>query len=177
MLSYRYRSSFRQVISFVASALVAASILGCGEDDAVKERAADTNAPSGSADTSTSDESSELHAKAVKSSNPAGTAEQAIIEVEVRYRNPAASEVLLVWGIDQFTRVPANLPPETFLTYNDSHINTPMRLEGDVFVARFEVEPNVRVDYAFTVTRTSDGEAVEFWKGANRKGDYYTSCT
>ena len=170
MLSYRYRSSFCQLMIFVASALVVASMAGCGADDGDKDRAADTKAPSGN-----TDESSEVHTRAIQAAGPAADKEQAVIEVEVRYRNPAASEVLMVWGLDQFTRLPAHLPPESFLTFNDSHINTPMQRDGDDFVARFEVEPNARLDYAFTVKRTSDGKAVELWKGANSAGEYYTA--
>ena len=74
-----------------------------------------------------SDEWSELHTKAVQSKNPAAGAKQPVVEVEVRYRDPAAGEVRLVWGLDNFTSRPCRSAPETFLTFNGSHINTPMQ--------------------------------------------------
>jgi hypothetical protein len=97
-----------------------------------------------------------------------------MIQFKVRYHNPAASEVNLVWGVNDFHVVPKNLPPGTFLTFNDSHMNTPMKREDGVFFMEFEVEENTRFDCAFTITRTATGDAVEIWRGKNSKGAYYT---
>ena len=100
---------------------------------------------------------------------------KASIQVQIRYRNPRAGEVQCVWGLNDFTLVPTQLPPGSFLTYNDSHVNTPMQRDGEVFVAEFEVPANTKFDYAFTITRTSLGEAVQIWAGEPGKGGAYYS--
>ena len=122
-----------------------------------------------------SEEWSELHTRARQPSSPGADQEQDAIEVEVRYRNPIASDVLLVWGLDKFTRLPSRLPADTFLTYNGSHLNTPMQRDGEVFVAQLEVEAHARLDYAFKVKRTATGASVDLWRGANSEGEYYTA--
>ena len=95
--------------------------------------------------------------------------EQAV--VQVRYRDPSASQVVLVWGLNDFTSVPAKLPDETFLTYHGSHINTRMQRDGDVFVAELEVAANSKLEYGFTVTRTSvGGKAVDSLEGRRQGG-------
>ena len=118
---------------------------------------------------------SKVHTKAIVSHKTASKPATAVIQVQLRYRNPAASEVRAVWGLNNFRHVPARLPPETFLTEKGSHMNTPMKRKGDFFVLDIEVEANLRLDYAFTITRTASGEAVEIWKGSNDAGDYYST--
>ena len=118
---------------------------------------------------------SRVRTKAIVHPISISKSEKPIIRFQVLYRNPAASEVRIVWGLQNFTRVPVNLPSETFLTEKGSHMNTPMKRVGDDFVFEFEVEENTRLDYAFTVTRTTAGENVELWKGANSSGDYYST--
>jgi hypothetical protein len=115
-----------------------------------------------------------LRTRALLPPQTSGETKLAIIQFQVQYHNPAASEVNLIWGLNEFRLVPTNLPPGTFLTLNDSHMNTPMKLENGVFSMEFEVEENTRFDCAFTITRTATGDAVEIWRGKNSKGEYYT---
>ena len=123
-----------------------------------------------------SDKWSNLSTRAIVPSGPGADARQAVIEIEVRYRNPGASDVLLVWGLDNFTRVPACLPSETFLTHNGSHLNTPMQRDGNVFVARFDVEPDTRLDFAFTIRRTSAGNVSVSGRGPTAPENTIRRC-
>ena len=60
------------------------------------------------------------------------------------------------------------------MTFNNSHINTPMTRMGDEFIFKFEVEDDTRFDYGFTITRTAAGKRVDIWEGANSAGEYFT---
>jgi phosphoglycerol transferase MdoB-like AlkP superfamily enzyme len=96
--------------------------------------------------------------------------------VQVRFREPAASEVRIVWGLDDFRRKPPTLPPDTFLTYSDSHMNTTMRDEDGVFVIEFEldVQDQTRLDFAFTLTKSRAGKTADLWRGGPSSSGYYT---
>ena len=123
---------------------------------------------------STSGESIEVFTKAVWSAARAYQRKERVIQVQVRYRNADAGKVLLVWGLNNYALVPKALPPETFLTYKDTHINTPMTRQGDLFVVDFEVKPDTRLHYAFLITETSNGEPAQIWRIDKNSGKEHT---
>ena len=95
------------------------------------------------------------------------------IHVQVRYRNPQAGQVVLVWGLKNFSEIPTRLPPGTYLTYNNSHINTPMTRSGDTFVVDFDVYKPSLFHYAFLIERSADGAPAKIWRGKDATGNYY----
>jgi hypothetical protein len=106
--------------------------------------------------------SSELYTKAIIPSRTANVT-MPTIQFQVRRRDTMASEIVLVWGLNKWAAAPDNLPPGTYLTYNRSHMNTPMKRQGDLFVFDYEVPENTRLDYFFITTRNAAGEKVEIW--------------
>ncbi len=110
----------------------------------------------------------ELFVRAIRDYQESGAMKPLVMQFQVRYRNPYAAEVTLVWGLNKFALAPANMPPGTTLTYNRSHMNTPMKREGDLFTVDYEVAENTRLDYAFIITKTAKGETVEHWRAPAR---------
>ncbi|MBX3438399.1 MAG: hypothetical protein KF861_12985, partial [Planctomycetaceae bacterium] len=113
----------------------------------------------------------ELHTQAIIPTE--GSGEKPRIRFRLRYRNPQASEVVAVWGLNKFQKKATDPPAGTFLTYNDSHMNTPLRKEGDVFVMEYETDADTRLDYAFTITRNAAGKEVQQWHGTGVQGEPY----
>jgi arylsulfatase A-like enzyme len=67
-------------------------------------------------------------------------------QTEIRYYMPGASEVYLVWGINDWKNVD-NPPPGTII--KNRIMNTPMTKEGDEFVIKIDMPPGNVIDYFF----------------------------
>ncbi len=104
---------------------------------------------------------------------PDGVRLPALLHVRISLRCDAR-DVCIVWGLDHFQKVPAVRPPGTFLTFNDSHLNTPMTHVGDEFVVEFDVEENVDLEYGFEITPEAPN-ALPTWRGSNSQGDYFST--
>lgn len=90
--------------------------------------------------------------------------------LEIRYQNPVAAKVDLVWGVNGWTLAPeGGRPTGTLVEENIMH--TPMLNEGGTFVARLQVVPGTVVDFGFLTTRDSRGNEVKIWE-ANGSADY-----
>ena len=124
-------------------------------------------------DNSQPDEAIKVVTRAVLPSHQLIHKADAGLHVQVRYRNPKAGQVVLVWGLNNFSEILPRLPPETYLTYNDSHMNTPMTRNGDTFVVDFDVYKLTRFHYAFSIERTADGAAANIWRAKDATGKYY----
>jgi hypothetical protein len=155
--------------------MAASSLVGCDGSDNDPATAPVAAPPIAETTVVPSDDWAELRTKAVAPVNPSDPADQGVIQVQIRYRHSRAGEVQCVWGLNDFTLVPKQLPPGSFLTYNDSHVNTPMQRDEDVFAVDFEVPANTKLDYAFMITRTRAGQAVRIWAGEPGTGGAYYS--
>jgi hypothetical protein len=103
-----------------------------------------------------------------------GHAAGASVTHEIRYRLPAAGEVFLVWGINGWTTLPEALRPAGTVVH-DNVMYTAMAHSGDSFVARVQAPMGATLDYAFQITKTSDGAKIEVWDAnGNPKQDYHT---
>lgn len=119
-----------------------------------------------------SDRWSECHTTAVLP-HRSNANKKTTIQVHIRFHDPQAREVVLVWGLDGFKPAPEKLPPNTFLTYNRSHMNTTMNYDGDVFALDLEIPNDTRFDYGFTVVRDANDKEVKIWRGGRNQG-YHT---
>lgn len=87
------------------------------------------------------------------------------VEEEFRYEMEAAGEVTLVWGINGWGRIPADLISSETQVENEL-MHTPMVKEGGVFVAWVKVPAWSRIDYGFLITRLADGSQISpVWDG------------
>ena len=86
-----------------------------------------------------------------------------LIEYEFRYSLPEATEVTLVWGINDWQPVYLEgLPAGTQVKNGVMH--TPMTKEGDAFVTRIPFSPGTTVNYGFLAGKATD-EAEMVWDG------------
>jgi lipoteichoic acid synthase len=91
---------------------------------------------------------------------------------EFRYHQPAAGEVFLVWGFDNWKQWPADqLPADTRLVGGSMH--TPMLLEQDTFRLRVPVPPHATIEFVFWVTRSASGQIADEWDTNGRSGQWY----
>lgn len=92
---------------------------------------------------------------------------------EIRYHQPEAGEVFLVWGLNGWATAPDVLRP-TGTIIKDNVMHTKMERQGEIFVATIQVPGKVTLDYGFLVTQTKGGIPVEVWEG-NSSEDFHTS--
>ena len=100
--------------------------------------------------------------------------EQALVTQVIRYDLPAAGEVFLVWGVNDWALVPeATRPPDTVV--KDDVMHTPMARVDDTFVVTLKVPAGAMVDYAFQITKTRNGTPIDVWdaNGAS-EANYHT---
>jgi hypothetical protein len=84
-----------------------------------------------------------------------------LIDYEFRYSLPEATEVTLVWGINDWQPVYSEgLPAGTQV--KDGVMHTPMTKEGDAFVTRIPFSPGTTVNYGFLAGKATD-EAEMVW--------------
>lgn len=93
--------------------------------------------------------------------------------LEIRYTNPAASEVMLVWGINGWQSTSLEGQPEGTVV-NKGVMNTPMTLENGVFVVRIKLPAWAEVDYGFLTTKDQNGDPVQAWEDNGGK-DFQTT--
>jgi arylsulfatase A-like enzyme len=85
-----------------------------------------------------------------------------ITKQEIRYSTDHASEVYIVWGLNNWQSVPAELwPAGSFI--RDGLLHTPMIDSGNVFVAFLNVPQKSTVDYVFLVAKGPKGKPTDFW--------------
>jgi hypothetical protein len=93
------------------------------------------------------------------------------VSYEIRYNNAAASEVILVWGVNGWIVLPeADRPVGTVV--EDSIMKTPMIRDAETFVARVNVPAGTTIDYGFLITKDGLGAPVELWE-SNGGQDYH----
>jgi hypothetical protein len=87
-----------------------------------------------------------------------------LIAQEIRYISQEAGEVLLVWGINDWKRMPDEQRPAGTLIKN-SVMHTPMTKHESHFAVTLYAEAGTIVDFGFLVTRTKNGIDVLVWEG------------
>jgi hypothetical protein len=98
----------------------------------------------------------------------------AFAEQEIRYRQPAAGEVFLVWGLDDgWEPVPAALrPPGTRI--RNAVMVSPMRPEPAGFTVTVHAPPGALLHYGFLITKRRDGTRIrELWDAGERPDGSY----
>src|SRR5262245_17681343 len=99
---------------------------------------------------------------------------ESFVTQTIRYRMDQASEVMLCWGINGWTPLPADQMVKGTVLRNRL-MYTPMRRAGNMFEARIRIPKGTIVDYAFQITKTLDGAIVDVWDAnGNPKQDYHT---
>jgi hypothetical protein len=88
--------------------------------------------------------------------------EASLVTQEIRYHQPEAQQVFLVWDVEGGNLEPGGWRPAG-TEVRDDGLYTPMDLEGNTFVARVEVPGGAIVKYRFLTTKSSSGTAVEIW--------------
>jgi hypothetical protein len=87
---------------------------------------------------------------------------------EIRYYQPGAKEVFLMWGINGW-RVPpeSDLPAGSIVKKGKTL--TPLQRDREAFTTKMKVPLGTMLDYGFLVTRTSDGRVTEVWDDNHRQ--------
>jgi hypothetical protein len=90
----------------------------------------------------------------------------ALVAQEIRYLAPAAGEVQLVWGLDGWQPLLAELRPgQTWIEQGVMH--SPMERQGQTFVASVRGTPGATLDYGFRILAKHDGARIEpLWDGS-----------
>lgn len=87
---------------------------------------------------------------------------------EIRYPQPGAREVFLMWGVNGWRMLPeSDLPRGTIV--KDGKMLTPLLRDREVFTVKIQVPIGTTLDYGFLVTRTHDGKATEVWDDNHRQ--------
>jgi hypothetical protein len=142
-----------------------------------EERADAIAAPSEAALHTPSDEVVAIHTRAVRGESIAGQpGNSVVIDVSVRFQSADADEVLFVWGLENWSVLPAKRPPGTSVV-SDTVMHTPMTRAGDAFVVQLQTPDPARLDFGFLITRTRSGEAVRIWRDDGGKNFSRTLST
>ncbi|MCB0208442.1 MAG: hypothetical protein KDJ52_03915 [Anaerolineae bacterium] len=75
-----------------------------------------------------------------------------IVSYEIHYNIPQASEVYLVWGVNNWQLAPESLRPQ-WTEINDNVMYTAMPSVGDMFTAKLRVPAGTRIDYGFLIAQ------------------------
>ncbi|MES2139608.1 MAG: sulfatase-like hydrolase/transferase [Bacteroidota bacterium] len=107
-------------------------------------------------------------------SQPLANQNSLMVTQEIRYSVKDASEVFLVWGINNWQSQEENLrPPGTFT--KDGLLYTPMKQVDGMFSTKFSVKPNTQLDYVFWITKGPRNSSTDIWDINNvPKKDYHT---
>ncbi|MCA9944146.1 MAG: sulfatase [Anaerolineales bacterium] len=93
---------------------------------------------------------------------------------QIFYELPEAGEVVLVWGLDGWKRLPeANLPTNT--TLQDGVMHTSLMGNGRYFSTALTVPAGTTLDFGFLITRKRTGEAITAWE-ANGNKDFHAAA-
>ena len=99
---------------------------------------------------------------------PRPVIEGALVDQEIRYHQPDAGEVFLVWGINGWAQVPEGQRPAGTMLH-EAIMHTPMALAGNTFVLKVRVPAGASIEYIFHITKKSNGADVEVWDSNNDK--------
>jgi hypothetical protein len=97
------------------------------------------------------------------------------VTLEIRYQNPAAAKVYLVWGVNGWQPLSDEARP-VGTELRNGNMFTPMLLEGDIFTIHLELPPGTTIDYGFLTTQDQEGNLVNIWE-ANGDKDFQTTTT
>ncbi len=96
-------------------------------------------------------------------------------ETEIRYRINGVKDVYLVWGVNDWQKYKKKLPNTT---YSGKVMRTLMRKEGDVYVAKLDIDSGNLIDYGFMYVKKAGpfGVRVEYWDMDDSEGKkgYFT---
>jgi hypothetical protein len=113
-----------------------------------------------------------LSPKAAFASNRAAQDTPQTFTLEIRYENPAAGQVALVWGVNGWQSLPdASRPADTEL--RNGIMYTPMTGEGESFTIRIQLPAWTTVDFGFLTTQDKEGNPVNIWESDGEK-DFQT---
>ena len=99
---------------------------------------------------------------------------QLSVTQEIRYYMPEADKVILVWGINGWSVVPAAVRPIGTVLHNGVML-TPMAPVGKRFVGKVQVPPGTALNYGFLITpKHHDTSTNPIWDG---KPDYHKVVT
>ncbi len=92
---------------------------------------------------------------------------------EIRYMTPHATEVYLVWGVNNWNLIDKSLYPSgTFV--KDNLLYTPMQVIENGFSVKLEIPERSMIDYVFWITKGPRNAGTDIWdKNINNK-DYHT---
>lgn len=96
-------------------------------------------------------------------------------DLVISYRTPQASEVTMVWGINEWNTPPGKyLPPGSYL--KDKLAYTLMQASGDSFRLALRVPENTQVDYVLWLSKDKHGQPFDWWDD-NHKSTYHAIAT
>jgi hypothetical protein len=103
--------------------------------------------------------------------------EQPLVNHVLRYSSWEASEVALVWGVNNWKLLPAAQRPQgtTIIKTISDVMRTPMRRVNGAFEVRVQAPAGATINYIFQITRTRSGVGAEAWdlNGVPER-DFYT---
>jgi hypothetical protein len=91
--------------------------------------------------------------------------EQPLVSHVLRYSSPEASEVAMIWGVNNWHLLPESQRPQgTTLTKTISDVmRTPMRRVNGAFELTLQLPAGTTINYIFQITRTRSGVSAEAW--------------
>jgi|GEM_PF-823530 len=103
-----------------------------------------------------------LNCTTARSSAPIINEDSLMATQEIRYSAKDASEVFLVWGINNWQFQDENLRPAgTYI--NGKMMYTPMKSENGIFSTVLKVKPNTKIDYVFWITKGPRNSNTDIW--------------
>jgi hypothetical protein len=90
-------------------------------------------------------------------------AEVSLVSHKIRYQNPEAGEVVLVWGINGWDILPEKIRPKKTAVEGALMYTRTVR-EGDDFTFDLNVPPDAVIDFCFLITRKRAGAAIQVWE-------------
>lgn len=96
------------------------------------------------------------------------------VQQDIVYLSKEASEVYIVWGINNWNIPEEALRPEGSYI-KDNLIYTPMHKKGHSFTVSFKVKQNTMIDYVFWITAGPAAKPVDMWDvNVLPQKDYHT---
>jgi lipoteichoic acid synthase len=103
----------------------------------------------------------------------AENADNNLVTQEILYVSPEASEVYLVWGINNW-----NLPDSSLMAdgsyIKNNLVYTRMEKKKSGFNVALQLQPNTMIDYIFWITRGPAKKEVDVWDLNKPQKDYHT---
>lgn len=97
------------------------------------------------------------------------------VETEIRYKVSGVKQVYFIWGVNDWQQYPKKVPGSFS---KGKSIRTPMKREGDEYVARLDIDSGYIVDYAFMFVKEVGpfNSDVSYWDmddNENSKGYFF----